>query len=154
MSLPPFQTFFDEHRRAVHRFLVAHVGPEEADDCFQETFLSALRAYPRLNGESNLRAWIFTIAHRKGIDAHRSRARRATPTSALPEPSVEPPPAPEPRLWQEVRRLPSKQRATVLLRYLNDLPYAEIARILGTSEEAARQNAHQGIKKLREVWEP
>ena len=46
VSLPPFQRLLDDHGRDVLRFLVAAAGPDEADDCFQETFLAALRAYP------------------------------------------------------------------------------------------------------------
>jgi RNA polymerase sigma factor (sigma-70 family) len=90
VELPPFQAFMDAHRDDVYRFLVACVGAEEADDCFQETFLSALRAYPRLDDGSNLRAWILTIAHRKAIDAHRSRKRRPVPAEELPERASEP----------------------------------------------------------------
>ena len=63
------------------RFLVSSVGASDADDCFQETFISALRAYPRLRANSNLRAWVLTIAHRKALDCHRGRARRALPVS-------------------------------------------------------------------------
>src|SRR5262249_37750138 len=80
---PPFQRFLDSHRDAVWRFLVASVGPAEAEDCFQETFIAALRAYPRLRPRSNLRAWVLTIAHRKALDAHRARARRAQPVADL-----------------------------------------------------------------------
>ena len=76
VELQPFQAFMDTHRNDVYRFLVSCVGHEEADDCFQETFLSALRAYPRLEDSSNLRGWVLTIAYRKAIDAHRSRKRR------------------------------------------------------------------------------
>src|SRR2546426_7053879 len=90
VDLPPFQVFLDEHRDDVYRFLVASVGREEADDCFQETFLSALRAYPRAEENSNLRAWILTIAHRKAIDAHRSRRRRPLPVEDVPEAASEP----------------------------------------------------------------
>ena len=67
---------FDEHAQAVLAFLNGAVGSSEAEDCFQETMLSALRAYPRLGDASNLRGWLFTIARRKAIDAHRARARR------------------------------------------------------------------------------
>ena len=70
--LPPFQRFVDEHRDEVWRFLVASAGRNEAEDCFQETFISALRAYPRLRADSNPRAWVLKIAHRKAIDAHRA----------------------------------------------------------------------------------
>src|SRR5450631_2498359 len=84
-ALPPFQRFLDSHREAVWRFLVSSVGRVEAEDCFQETFIAALRAYPRLRSDSNLRAWVLTIAHRKALDAHRGRARRAVP---IAEPSA------------------------------------------------------------------
>ena len=69
MSLPPFQALVDAHASELHRFLVASIGPDQAEDCLQETFISALRAYPRLRHGENLRAWLYTIAHRKATDA-------------------------------------------------------------------------------------
>jgi RNA polymerase sigma factor (sigma-70 family) len=154
VRLPPFQALLDEHRDDVYRFLVASLGRDEADDCFQETFISALRAYPRLRNASNLRSWLFTIAHRKAIDAHRARARRAVPVEEVPEQAD----AGglvlngEPELWRAVRGLPTKQRAAVLHRYVNDLAYADIGRVMGCSEDAARRSVHEGLKKLRTVW--
>src|SRR4051794_37263170 len=119
VSLPPFQRFLDEHREPVWRFLVALVGRQEADDCFQETFLSALRAYPRLGDGANLQAWVLTIAHRKAIDSHRARARRpALVADAEPGRAADDPGRPEPELWGLVRRLPPKQRAAVALRFV------------------------------------
>src|SRR5260370_13043490 len=79
MALPPFQTALNEHRDAVSRFLVATVGPQDADDCLQETLIAALRAYPRLRPDSNVRAWMLTIARNKALDSHRARARRGRP---------------------------------------------------------------------------
>ena len=76
MSLPPFQTLLDEHADDVWRSLRAMVGAQAAEDCFQETFLAALRAYPRLRADSSPRAWLLTIAHNKAID-HLRRGRRA-----------------------------------------------------------------------------
>jgi RNA polymerase sigma factor (sigma-70 family) len=153
MTLPPFQVVLDEHRDDVYRFLRASVGPNEADDCFQETFISALRAYPRLRADSNLRGWLFTIAHRKALDAHRARNRRAVPLAELPE-SVGDPlmNGGEPELWKEVAGLPAKQRAAVLLRFAGDLAYRDIGEAIGCSEEAARRSVHEGLQKLREVW--
>ncbi len=150
---PPFSRFLEDHREAVYRFLVATVGPDEADDCFQETFMKALRAYPRLRHGDNLRAWALTIARRTAIDAARGRRRR-------PLPAADPEPAPvdgtpevgDPSLWAAVRGLPPRQRAAVTLRYVNDLPYAEIGRVIGSSEEAARRSAFEGLRRLREVW--
>jgi RNA polymerase sigma factor (sigma-70 family) len=151
--MPPFQALLDEHRNDVYRFLVAAVGPNEADDCFQETFMAALRAYPRLRDASNLRSWVLTIAHHKAIDAHRARRRRAVPVENVPEIAAPGAPDGEPELWGAVRDLPAKQRASILHRYVNDLPYAEIGRIVGCSEAAARQNVRAGLASLRGAWD-
>ncbi len=70
------------------------VGRGEAEDCFQETFLAALRAYPRLDDTSNLRGWLLTIAHRKAIDHHRANGRRPMPVAEVVEVGVN---DPEPR---------------------------------------------------------
>src|SRR5216110_275854 len=78
VRLPPFQRFIDEHADDIHRFLVALVGRNDADDAFQETFIAALRAWPRLTTTDNLRGWAFTIARNKATDVHRRRARRPT----------------------------------------------------------------------------
>jgi RNA polymerase sigma factor (sigma-70 family) len=149
MTLPPFATFLEEHRVPVYRFLLSSVGPSDADDCFQETFLAALRAYPKLRGESNLRAWVLTIATRKAIDHGRARARRAVPARQLPERPTNEEADGDPELWRAVRGLPPMQRAAVVHRYVLDLPYAEVAAAIGCSEEAARANAMEGRKKLR-----
>ena len=67
MTLPPFQRLVDLHARDLRRFLVACVGPIDADDCLQETLLSALRAYPKLQDASNLRGWLVRIARNKAL---------------------------------------------------------------------------------------
>jgi RNA polymerase sigma factor (sigma-70 family) len=151
MPLPPFQTAVDQHRDSLARFLAATVGPVEADDCLQETLIAALRAYPRLRAGSNVRAWLFTIARNKALDEHRARARRPVPVLALPEGSSHPDAAPseDPELWDQVRELPAKQRAAVVLRYVNDFSHREVATVLDCSEEAARRSLHEGLSKLR-----
>ena len=152
VSLPPFQAFLDANREEVFRFLMGLVGPLDAEDCFQETFLAALRAYPRLRDAKNLRAWVFTIAHRKAMDHHRGRARRGDPVPEVPEIPGREPAESDPELWRAVRQLPPRQRAAVVGRYVNDLAYRDIARLTGGTEEAARRNAADGIAKLREAW--
>jgi DNA-directed RNA polymerase specialized sigma24 family protein len=154
VKVPPFQDFLDAYREDVYRFVVALVGPDEAEDCFQETFLSALRAYPRLRTDSDLRAWVMTIAHRKSMDAHRSRKRRPQPVRAVPDAAVDPIVPPEPALWKAVRALPAGQRAAVTLRFVADLPFRDVGRVLRCTEEAARQRVREGLNKLREVWRP
>ena len=151
----PFQRFLDEHRDVVFRFLVASVGREDAEDCFQETFLAAMKAYPRLRAGSNHRAWIMTIAHNKATDHFRSAQRRAIPVADVPEVAHhDPPPRDDDATWDRVRALPPKQRAAVTLRYAGDLSHAEVAVALGCSEEAARRSAHEGLKRLRQEMSP
>jgi RNA polymerase sigma factor (sigma-70 family) len=149
-ALPPFQTVLDEHSGAVMAVLRGAVGREGADDCFQETFLAALRAYPRLDDARNLRGWLLTIAHRKAIDHHRARGRRPVPVAEPEEVAGENGvPEPDDGLWAAVDSLPPKQRAAVALRYGSDLPHGEIAAALGCSPEAARRSLHEGLKRLR-----
>lgn len=150
-DLPPFESVLEAHAGAVLGFLRATVGPTDADDCFQDTFLSALRAYPGLDDARNLRGWLLTIANRKAIDHFRAGGRRPIPTGDGTEAGEKTSPGPEPRseVWTSVAALPEKQRLAVGLRFACDLPHREIARILETSEGAARRNLHEGLKNLR-----
>lgn len=153
-SLPPFQQLLDAHGGDVLGFLVASVGPTDAEDCFQETFMAALRAYPRLEHGENLRGWLLTIAHRKAID-HRRRRRRGPQPVEDAESLAAPVEAAaangsDPGIWQAVAGLPGKQRSAVMLRFAADLPYREIGERIDCSEAAARRNVHEGIKRLRE----
>ena len=151
MKLPPFQTLLDRHRDEIFRFLAASVGRDEAEDCFQETFLAALRAYPDLAEASNLKGWLFTIAHRKAIDCHRRRRRTAIPAADLPEAGEQrEPELVDQALWARVTELPPKQRSAIALRYLEDLPYRTIGEVIGCTEAAARQNVRAGLIRLRE----
>jgi RNA polymerase sigma factor (sigma-70 family) len=155
-AAPPFQVFFDQHRALVHRFLVASVGPVDADDCFQETFLSALRAYPSLRHGGNLRAWVLAIAANKAVDAGRARSRRAAPVGDVPETAGlsdgrAEPLDPDDPLWSAVRALPERMRTAVVLRHVLDRSYEEVAAVMGGTEEAARANVHQGVKRLRDA---
>ena len=152
MPLPPFQTTLEQHRDAVARFLVASVGPQEAEDCLQETMIAALRAYRRLPSGSNVRAWLLAIARNKAVDAHRSRGRRPLPVAEPNPGSTSAPDGADDELWDAVRTLPPKQRAAVVLRYVNDLPHRDIARVLECSEPAARRSLHAGLENLRKEW--
>ena len=147
-ELPPFQALIDEHAAEVLAVLRGAVGRDDAEDCFQETFLAALRAYPKLPTTSNLRGWLLTIAHRKAIDHHRASGRRPLPVDEVRGDAGRRTPARRRRLGGG-RRLPPKQRAAVTLRYASDLPHAEIAAALGCSPGGGRRSLHEGIKRLR-----
>jgi RNA polymerase sigma factor (sigma-70 family) len=154
VTLPPFQALLDQHQADVYRLLVRVVGPVDADDCFQETFIAALRAYPTLKDASNLRAWLLTIANRKAMDHHRGRARAPVTVGDMREldGAVAPAVVPDGDVWASVRKLPPKQSMAVAQRYANDLAYRDIGRILGCTEAAARRNVHEGLKRLRQEY--
>lgn len=150
VELPPFQALVDAHGRSVHRFLVATVGRVDADDCYQETWLAVLRAYPRVRDDSNLRGWVMRIAHNKAIDHIRARRRAPVPVEEVGEAARPDGMAlPDRGVWERVAELPVKQRAAVAMRFLADAGYSEISAAMGTSKDAARRNVHEGLKRLR-----
>ncbi|MET0799972.1 MAG: RNA polymerase sigma factor [Actinomycetota bacterium] len=153
-GLPPFQEFLEANRATVYRFLVVAVGPQEADDAFQETFIAALHAYPKVQEPAKLDRWILAIASRKAIDQHRRASRHPVPTAEVPEsPSRGNPEPSDPAdpLWAAVRELPPRQRVAVVHRYVLDTSYGEIAALMGSSEQTVRANVYQGMKRLKEL---
>jgi RNA polymerase sigma factor (sigma-70 family) len=146
-TIPPFESFYTEHRDAVFGFLARRLGRTAAEDAFQETFLRALRAYDRLEHGRYLRAWVFTIAARVAIDGHRTQP--SDKVSLGPEPMSEDARPAYLELEHLAEQLPPTERAAVVLRYGYDLPYAEIGADLGSSADAARQAASSGIRRLR-----
>ena len=157
----PFEQIVTEYGPMVLRVCRAVLGPVDADDAWSETFLSALAAYPRLDEDANVEAWLVTIAHRKAIDVTRAQARRPVAAGDLPEAPAAPdiPAAALGRpedwdgdLWDALRALPDKQRLVVAYHYLAGLPYAEIATIVGGTADAARRAAADGIRNLRRTY--
>lgn len=148
--LPPFERVIDLHGPTVLRFCAARVGSERAEDCFQETMLSALRAYEGVRDADAIRSWLFSIAARKAIDIHRATASFPKPVEDLePLADAHAAPALEDEIWARVRALPEKQRQALTLRYRADLSHREIAEVMQTSEPAARRNVFEGLRRLR-----
>ena len=145
VDIPPFERFYEEHRLEVLRLLRRRLGLERAEDAYQETFLRALQAYRRLEHGEHLRAWILTIAKNVAVDM----LRRARPQSELVEAADDDTRPAYEELAPLTDGLPPKERAAVVLRYGYDLSYEQIAAALGSSEDAARQAASTGVRRLR-----
>jgi RNA polymerase sigma factor (sigma-70 family) len=149
VAIPPFEHFYEQHRDAIFGHLARLLGRTAAEDAFQETFLRALRAYPNLRHGEHLRAWIFTIATRVAFD-QRARGGREASNNLLPEQEGAPDSLPAYEELDELTSdLPPKERAAVVLRYGYDLDYDSIGTALGSSEDAARQAASSGVRRLR-----
>jgi RNA polymerase sigma factor (sigma-70 family) len=149
-TIPPFERFYTMHRDEVLGYLRRLLG-QRAEDAWQETFLRALRAYGRLEHGRHLRAWVFTIATNVALDELRVTTR------AVPQVDLEPAVGLQRDAFRELEHLtgglPPTERAAVVLRYGYDLPYAQIADALGSSEEAARAAASSGVRRLRRTHE-
>jgi len=150
----PFERIVEQHGGTVLRVCRVILGVHDAEDAWSETFLAALRAYPGLPDDANTEAWLVTIAHRKAIDVLRVRRRQPAPIGDVPEsPSaLGVPGGGDGDLWRAVAALPEKQRQAVAYHYVAGLAYAEIARILGGTADAARRAAADGIRNLRKHY--
>jgi RNA polymerase sigma-70 factor, ECF subfamily len=138
------------------------LGVPEPEDTLGEVFVSVVSSIGGFEGdEEGFRAWLFTIAHRRAMDAHRRRARRPevpTDPQAMPEElrgSVDDTDAiadrlgPGSRARQAVDRLTDDQRAVVLLRIIGDLSVAETAEVLGKQPGAVKTLQRRALAALR-----
>ncbi|MGI5491092.1 RNA polymerase sigma factor [Microtetraspora malaysiensis] len=151
----PFEQAVERHGATVLRVCRAVLGPgPDADDAWSETFLAALRAWPGLDEDTNVQAWLVRVAHRKAIDITRARARHAIPTDELPEQAstADIPDAEAVELWGAVRSLPERQRLAVAYHYLGGLPHTEAAELIGGTPEAVRRAAADGVRALRKRY--
>lgn len=168
ISLPRFETLIERHHDEIYSYLWRMLdGADRVDrsadahDLTQEVFLRAYQAYPRLRAGSNPRAWLYKIATNCAYTFLR-RSRRG-PVDALPLWNVaDDLPADDPslddlaslsesfgELHDALMELPPHQQAALLMRYVQGLDYTEVAEALGSSEEAARANVYQAIRRLR-----
>ena len=139
-------------------FLCYQTGDREAAyDLLQETYLTALDRLGDYRGAGTLLGWLRAIALRKCLDWRRrlkSRMRKLT-AFATEQSSLAPAPAQEafPGLGDEFQaaldRLSPRQRAALLLRELEDLPFAAVALQLGCSEATARVHHHRAVQHLK-----
>jgi len=157
---PPFDEAVARHERELMRFLLRTTRDhDDALDLFQETWLRAYRAWPKLQSASGLRPWLYRIATNLCLNRARDRMRRArvigdeeldlarvpgnsdgAPDSAL-------------HLKTVISRLPHNQREALVMRKFGGLEYAEIATALGCSSDSARAGVYQALKKLKAAAE-
>jgi RNA polymerase sigma factor (sigma-70 family) len=157
----PFEAVLESYQDEILAYLWRiFSGSPEADDCFQETFLRAFRAYPELDPDANQRAWLYRIATNVARSHFKSNHRRTEreQRSALPGiPGVDPTHdrVQNRLLWKRVTGwimdLPFKQRAAFMLRKYHGCSYAEIGESINCSPEAARANVYQALKKLKAI---
>lgn len=162
---PPFEEIVRRHEREIMRYLLRVSGNrEDAADLFQETWLRAYRAYPRLKPDSDVRPWLYTIALNLCRNRARAGARRAAViaddgANPLDDRIGKTDRSPDEndgyaavRLRELMAALPLKQRDALQLRYFAGLDYAEIAAALDCSQQGARANVSHALRKLKSTW--
>ncbi len=156
MTQQPFETLVEMHRDEIFAYLWRLIPGDQAEDCLQETFLRAFRAYERTAPDSNYRAWLYKIATNVARTAHTRGQREMTRELNRPV-------APEGRtlldavifsddlkiVLQAVEALPHKQRAALMMRKYQEMGYKDIGAALECSAGTARAHVYQALKKLR-----
>jgi len=169
VAAAPVDEWADMYGAELERHVTGMLGNrDEARDVVQELWVTAIRTMPDHGEGSNIRAWLYRVATRRTLDVLSGRRRH---NSLLGErsPELEPdrPPPPDATLRrlsdegvemvrQRVAALPCRQRDAVWMRWIEGKDYATIADRLDSTQEAARANVYQGLKKLRRelagVW--
>ena len=145
--------FFDRYAARIRRFIANSLGREaaEADDVLQETFIALADALPFFRGDSSLFTFACAIAHRKVLSLIRTNARRARLMRAapIPEDSTLQDAGADREFSRGLAELRSEYREVLLLKYVEEVSVAEIARILRISEHAVESRLARARKRLR-----
>jgi RNA polymerase sigma-70 factor (sigma-E family) len=153
-----FDTFVRARGEYFLRVAVLLTGsPTEAEDLLQASLLRLYQAWPRLGGpESAPDAYLRKIIVNTRRSWWRTKWRQESPTAAVPDrpdPAGGADPADRYVFGALVRSalagLPRRQRAVLVLRYIEDLPEASVADLLGISAGTVKAHAHRGLRALR-----
>ena len=164
-----FETLIERHHDEIYAYLwrlLRNAGAAdaalEAGDLAQDVFLRAYRAFGRLRRDSNHRAWLFKIATNCAYTALKQGRRRASRSVPLDDEAHQVQaagPSPDQRAIADetlaqvehaIAALPPKQRMAVVLRYVQELDYGTIAHALDCSQDSARANVYQALRRLRQ----
>jgi RNA polymerase sigma-70 factor (ECF subfamily) len=154
-----FIQLYRAHLPAVYRYLLARTGNrQDAEDVTSQVFERVWSSLSRYRPTAPFKGWLFTIAHRTLVDYYRHHRPTTVPLDDLAETLADPGIGPEDHvlLAQKVRRvlqvlatLSLEQQEVISLRFLAELSYAEIARVMGKRESAAKMAAYRALDEIR-----
>jgi RNA polymerase sigma-70 factor, ECF subfamily len=157
-----FACLFRDVQPALLRYL--HVITPDAEDVAGDTWLQVVKGLPGFRGsEEAFRAWLFTIARHRAVDASRSRSRRTDVPLVVTE-APEQPMAPDTAdlaleaistrfVVDLIRALPREHAEIIMLRVVAGLEATDVARIVGKTPGAVRVTAHRALRRLAELAE-
>ena len=159
-----FACLFRDVQPALLRYLHVIVPAPEAEDVAGDTWLQVVKGLPGFRGgEEAFRAWLFTIARHRAVDAGRSRSRRPDLMLAGTEAVEQPTALDAADLALEaistrsvlalVKTLPRDHAEIIMLRVVVGLEAADVARIVGKTPGAVRVTAHRALRRLSNLAE-
>jgi RNA polymerase sigma-70 factor, ECF subfamily len=165
---PEFATIAQTNHPQIFRFLLASLRDVDlAESLTQECFLKAYRNWPAFRGQSSVRTWLMRIAINLQRDHWRSKRAefwreirtKSVDVSEAGDWLVSDAMTPEAHLvlreqleqvWKAVERLRERQRTVLLLRYVDELEYSEIARATGLHEGTVKAHLSRALSKVRQ----
>jgi RNA polymerase sigma-70 factor (sigma-E family) len=148
-----FVQFVEAHAADLRRSAFLMCGDwHRAQDLTQSALLKLFVAWPRLERTGGLLTYARTTLVRTAVDESRRFWHRERATEALPEaPVTDVAPDASVDVLRALARLPARQRATVVLRYWEDLPVEDVAKLLGCGQGTVKSQAARGLAALREM---
>ncbi|MFC2019335.1 RNA polymerase sigma factor [Chloroflexota bacterium] len=155
-----FGRLYDMHVDRVYRHIYYRISNKaDAEDLTQLAFIKAWQAISRYKKTASpFLAWLIKISHNLVIDFYRSRKSEAYIDFDIIATKPETDPAhlaeanfSQQELRQAINKLHGDQQQVILMRYIEDFSYSEIAAALGKSEGAIRVILHRGLARLRKI---
>lgn len=162
LPIVTFEDLVERHQAEIYRYSMQLTrNRADADDLYQETLIKAFRAFDRLDGNANHRAWMYKICSNTFLSNQRKAGREGlldetVEMNLLAESTDHAASLDARAMLLEVEvfvaNLPAKQRVALILRKYHEVGYDEIASTLKCSEAAARANVHEALRKLRDCF--
>lgn len=155
-----FRLLVEEYQTAVYRLALRMCGESGAEDAAQEAFVAAWRGLPRFRGECRFSTWLYRLTTNAAIDYLRREQKQRTDGDLDDLPLADDSPSPQEQAersetQQRVRKalaaLSEEHRQILLLRYMQELDYGEIAQALHISEGTVKSRINRAKARLREL---
>lgn len=140
----------------VRQIVIRH---EDADDVLQNAFMKVWAKMDDFRGDANIYTWVYRICINEALDFLRKKREMLSTDGEMKMAEKQfaddyfDGNETQKKLFQAIETLPEAQRVTFSLRYFDELPYAEISQILGTSEGGLKANYHLAVKKIKEFFQ-
>lgn len=155
-----FGEVYNELLDPVYRYIYFKVGPQIAEDLTEEVFFKAWKSLQSYKKKKDLpfSSWVFRIAHNIVVDYYRnhqqieelpidvSETRKSMQPNILIDDYFR-----SKKLYQGLKKLSNTVSQAIILRFINDLNYKEIAKVMNKTEGAIRVLIHRGLNQLKEI---